>query len=144
MSDMIFSGPVKGMKKDSLLNLSQALNLDQNGTVPVLTSRILAHMAANPHLAHDPRFQQLFVYRPKDKGKGGLKYAKKSTNKAAEDQAEERKAAEEPKDPSGCVFFLFFSFFFFALDRVFFVFLGHIRFSLRSACPATPLRVLFV
>lgn len=87
----MFQGPVKNLKKPALLELAQALSLPISSSAlkPDIVNIIDAHLAVNPHLCEDPRFQGLSAYRP-DKAEA-KKYAKKSTSKALEDAAEASK-----------------------------------------------------
>ena len=91
-------GPVtKTRVKADLVEIAEALKLDfdkKKDSREQLAKKINAHTKKNPGLAHEWRFQGLFVYR-KDKQMAS-EGRKKSTDKEAEDVGEASKPLTAP------------------------------------------------
>lgn len=109
--DTFFCGPINKMKKECLINVCQSLGIESEGNIPALCIRLQRHIDAHPDLADNPKYQQMFVYRPNNKV--SEKYAKKSLHKVAEDIAEEEKR-DKVKEITRYVFSFFFLLFFFS------------------------------
>jgi hypothetical protein len=78
-----FTGPISVKnKKDDLVAVALALDLDVSGIKEVLVQRISTHLQSHPELAENPQFQGLYIGRANNP-KGGA--AKNSAEKAKED-----------------------------------------------------------
>lgn len=90
-----FQGPINSKsKKDDLIAVASALEINKAGTNKDLIARINAHLRDHPELANDPRFQGLFSYRAQPTS--SQKQLKKSSEKAAEDDQEQETGKNQP------------------------------------------------
>ena len=98
-----FQGPINSKsKKEDLIAVASALEINVAGTNKELISRINTHLHGHPELANNPRFQGLFSYWAQPTS--SKKQMKKSSDKTAEDDQEQETGKNQP---TACVFFLY-------------------------------------
>ena len=70
----VFSGALAPKKKQELVQLANALSIDEAGTKEALSERIKDHLANNQHLAKDERFTGLYGKQRKASTRLAVKY----------------------------------------------------------------------